>query len=156
MAGGYCNECGELVRNEGHAKTCSRGLCSRCGGRFPRLADPKKRLCRDCAAVKVSKPPRHGAALICFAQGTSSSQITWWSDFSAALEADARLTPCGERCREDHAIAYLDAQGRIRTTQVRRPGVDHVHRDLRAALNGDGLAFARLRDNLKAQGGKHE
>lgn len=116
------------------------------------------RLARTGSAHRAAQPcqgsvtERGGAALLCFRTGggEGSTRMTWWTDFSMALEADAQRTPCGESCREDHAIVYRDNDSCLRTVQVRRPLVDEVRRELRAAaLNGDGLALARLRDNLK-------
>jgi hypothetical protein len=95
-----------------------------------------------------------GAALICFRlrDGSGSSQtseITYWLDFSEALEADATFPDCGRGCGQFHAVVHRDTRGRLRTIQVRRPpDVDDVRSQLREALDGDGQALARLRDNL--------
>ena len=160
MPAGFCNDCGAFVRNGGHAKSCRRGVCSRCGGRFSRLADNRLRLCRDCAAVEADRLPSHwrddpnkrgGAALICYRQERQTSQISYWKDFSAALEADAQST-CGQDCEQDHGVVYRDDDGQLRTIQLRRSDVGDVRREIRAAMRGDGLALARLRNTLESQG----
>ncbi len=89
---------------------------------------------------------RGRAALICF-QDRQASEITWWPDLSAALEADTKLT-CSD-CQDCHAAIYRDGHGRLRTLQVRRPDVGgDLRREIRRAMRGDGLALARLRDSL--------
>jgi hypothetical protein len=90
---------------------------------------------------------RGGAALVCF-QDRQISLMTFWPDLPAALQADRDRTPCGPDCQGYHAVVHRDHRGRLRTVQVRRPEADNVRRQLRAALNGDGQALDRLRQDL--------
>ena len=89
-----------------------------------------------------------GAVWICFRERDrdGSSQMTPFPDFATALEA-AQVVPCGPGCLGDHSIAYR-VDGRIRTTQVRRPDVDDVRRRLRAALDGNDEELERLWHDL--------
>ena len=148
-----CPGCGHRGA-EGHAPDCGQRRCGSCGGQFSRLSNAG--MCGGCVKAK-RRPPhdeptggiRGAAVLICYRarDGQGSSQITSWATYSDAVEADA-LAPCDEGCRKDHAIVHRDDRGRIRTTQLRRPDVDNVRQELRAALNGDGQALDRLRQDL--------
>jgi hypothetical protein len=125
QATGFCTKCGNHVSRDGHDPDCP--------------SYPGYRLPREWGHV----------CLICYRAG-QGSQLSFWPSVAEAMQADRDLSPCDRDCLLCHAVVYRDGGGRFRTVEMSRPVDDNnIHHELRAALRGDGLALARLRNTLK-------
>jgi hypothetical protein len=153
--GGYCGNCGNLVRREGHEPDCPSGRCRRCGVQCFKLASASRKLCADCASLDPDDDPRglgldgngeRGAAVLICYSGTTKNGVTMtaWPSLDQAIAAATEFPVCRPDCIGVHDVA-TKIDGRIRILHA-APLV--VRRNIQLALGGDQAAIARLRHRL--------